>query len=203
MINSSQVNHQSLVKAKAVFENGYNNAVVSFAQFVQTKTYYNNFHTGLHVLEGNDILGMDPIEKGNSALLITTEVFGEVFGKSYLLLNADEFGWVAGAVPDHPGSDIDLREEFLKELDNIISASVVTKLSNEFNLKIYGDIPILIRPFGGDLRNVIYDDFHTTSDCVYVNCMHFSLDKYPGAKPFFIWVMDKKMFNTMQLNMVL
>jgi hypothetical protein len=202
MIKSNQVNHHLLVRAKTVFENGYSNAAMSFAQFVQTKAYYNNYHTGLHVLEGNDVLGMDPIEKGNSALLITTEVFGEVFGKSYLLLNAEEFGWVASAVPLRSGSEIDLKEEFLKELDNIISASVVTKLSNEFNLKIYGDIPILIRPFGGDLRNVIYNDFHSTSDCVYVNCMHFSLDKYPEAKPLFIWVMDKKMFSTVPVKVL-
>lgn len=202
MIRGNQVDHQALARAKAVFENGYSNAVISFAQFVQTKTYYNNFHSGFHVIEGNDVQGMDPIEKGNSALLITTEVFGEVFGKSYLLLDADEFKSVASAVPEQPHSDIDLKEEFLKELDNIISASVVTKLSNEFNLKIYGDIPILIRPFGGDLRNVIYDDFHSTSDYVYISCMHFSLDKYPGAKPLFIWVMDKKMF-TAQVKVVL
>ncbi|SKC54327.1 hypothetical protein [Ohtaekwangia koreensis] len=198
MTISDHVKKKTSGSAKIAFENGFENAAASFSKFISTETSYTMLHQGLHAVEDDSIHGLNINGKSGTNFLLTTDIVGDVYGKSYLLLDASEFDALSSGVYAKEETMMDIKEEFIKELDNILSASVITKLSNELNLNIYGNIPILVKPQSCCLMNIIYDDFSEDSEGIYVNAIHFSFEKYPMLTPYFVWVMDLNVFDTIE-----
>ncbi len=190
---------ESGVRVLEAFESGYINAAHSFSKFVGTDISYVKAHHGLHAVDGDDeTVDLKEIEGYDADLLVATDVIGEVCAKSYLLLNSREFDQLSQRVYGTEEALMDFKEEFIKELDNILSASVITKLSNALRLNMYGNIPILVKPFSCNLRNMIYDDFAEEAESVYVNAIHFTIEKYPELKPCFVWVVDQGIFDRIE-----
>ena len=183
---------------KNAFESGHTNATLSLSKMTRTEIYYTNFRMGFHTLDP-DYLGKDgTFNREGASLLFTTEVFGDVTGKSYLLISDEEFALLTHGIPDSKDPGINLKEEFAKELDNILSASVITRLSNELKRKMYGDIPILVGKVHGRIEDIIYDDFSEQAKDVYINSGHFSFSERPTLRPLFIWVVDRNSLNCLQ-----
>lgn len=119
--------------------------------------------------------------------IITTEVFGDITGKSYLLLSAREMDFITAGI-----SLAGMKEAYIKELDNILSASVITQLSNHFQLRLYGDIPTIVEQKPAMLEDLIRADFHNKSEEAYLASAAFKFDGQPEITPFFVWVMDSR-----------
>jgi chemotaxis protein CheY-P-specific phosphatase CheC len=175
---------------KGAFESGYSNAAKSLSQLTRVKINFNNFHFGFHRLESENLNENPLFSRVGANVLITTEIFGDLTGKSYLLLSDKEFEILTGGIPDSKDPKVNLKEEFIKEMDNILSASVITKLSNELKRKMYGDVPTLVGRVSGKIVDIIYDDFSEQTEEVYINSISFSFDGHPVFSPFFIWVID-------------
>jgi chemotaxis protein CheY-P-specific phosphatase CheC len=80
--------------------------------------------------------------------VLTTDVIGKLTGKSYLLLNQNDAQkifriFTPSQAETQSGDLTELQEAVLLELDNIITAAMVTQLSNFLSLATYGDIPNL------------------------------------------------------------
>ncbi|WP_333818757.1 hypothetical protein [Ohtaekwangia sp.] len=187
---------ESESRAKSAFEKGFVHAVSSFTQFANIPVDYKIVHEGVHTVEDDDVKGLCNLKADKSNLLVTTEIIGNVFGKSYLLMTNQEFEILSGGIYGKDASVLTIREEFIKELDNILSASVITKLANELGLKIYGNVPVMVRPFASELASVIFDDFAEDVSGVYVIAIHFKILSYPELKPCFVWVVDQDIFTT-------
>lgn len=175
---------------KSAFDLGYANASSSLRTLKKDKVSYNNFHQGFYKLDAGYRFDQDLFSRKESAILITTEIFGDLSGKSYLLISDKEFDSLTHQIQESTNPGINLKEEFVKELDNILSASVITELSNELNLKAYGDVPILIGKMGGPIEDIIYDDFGQTGEELYVTSIYFSFEREPSINPRFIWVLN-------------
>lgn len=78
--------------------------------------------------------------------VLITPLLGELPGRSYLILDTAEVEVLLQNSPFKPSSGFDsaLREALLKEIDNIVSASVITELANKFHVDVYGDVPELV-----------------------------------------------------------
>ncbi|NER85314.1 MAG: hypothetical protein F6K42_38630, partial [Leptolyngbya sp. SIO1D8] len=79
----------------------------------------------------------------------------------------------------------------LKEIDNIISATVITQLSNALEASIYGDVPKLF-----ELNNMaeFHDIMNESSEGYYLLVTtNFIFDGYGTISPIFIWKIDKKL----------
>lgn len=203
MIIPDRLKTESGVRVLEAFESGYINAAHSFSKFVGADISYIKTHQGLHIVDVEDeTIDLKEIEGFNANLLVATDVIGEVYGKSYLLLNTHEFDQLSQRVYGTDEALLDFKEEFIKELDNVLSASVITKLSNALNLNMYGNIPVLVNPFCCNLRNMIYDDFAEETESIYVNAIHFTFDKYPELKPCFIWVVGQDIFERIESGSV-
>jgi chemotaxis protein CheY-P-specific phosphatase CheC len=199
MIIPDRLKTESGIRVLEAFESGYINAARSFSKFVGVDIGYVRAHHGLHIVDGEyETMDLKEIERYNADLLVATDVIGEVSGKSYLLLNTREFDQLSARVYGTEEALLDFKEEFIKELDNILSASVITKLSNALDLNMYGNIPILVNPFSCSLKNMIYDDFAEEAESVYINVIHFTFDKYPELKPCFIWVVNQDIFDRIE-----
>jgi chemotaxis protein CheY-P-specific phosphatase CheC len=182
---------------KSAFESGYSNAARSFSQMMKDKIYFNNFHISSYKLDAIDLQDQVYIKRQNEPkILLTTEIFGEITGRSYFLLTEREFDLLTSNIPQSMDPTLNFKQEFIKEVDNILTASVITELANELNQKMYGDVPVLIERANGRIEDIIFDDFSEQDDEIYINSSFFSSSNCPSISPLFIWAMNS---NTLQI----
>ncbi|HTJ50767.1 MAG TPA: hypothetical protein VL443_15000 [Cyclobacteriaceae bacterium] len=182
---------------KSAFESGYSNAARSFSQMMKDKIYFNNFHISSYKLDAIDLRDQIYIKRHNEPkILLTTEIFGDITGRSYFLLTEREFDLLTSNIPQSMDPTLNFKQEFIKEVDNILTASVITELANELNLKMYGDVPVLIERASGKIEDIIFDDFSEQDDEIYINSSFFSSSNCPDISPLFIWAMNS---NTLQI----
>ena len=184
------------------FEAGFSNAARALSQIIQENVYCNSFHHARNSSETDRLIDTAFIKPGNSQVLVTTEVFGEVSGKSYLLLDEQEFEILTNGITSGNSSHTEIKIEFIKELDNILSAAVITKLSNHLGLKMYGNIPRWVGRLESGIVDLIRNDFNEENARAYISSAYFSLDAYPHVRPLFIWVMNGKILQTEQIQLV-
>jgi len=181
------------------FESGFLNASHAFSQMANSKVLHNNFHYGLHDLNSSALNEDYQLYNKTPRYLITTEIVGDITGKSYLYLSQADFDHLTQSIPDINQGTANLRDEFAKELDNILSAAVITKLSNELKYKMFGNVPVLVGKVTSRLEDVIYDDFSEQTEEVYINSIYFSLENQSTVNPLFVWVFDKCVINQKEL----
>jgi chemotaxis protein CheY-P-specific phosphatase CheC len=187
MCNTTPNNIELLLKTS--FESGYMNASSSLSQMIRRKGAVINFDMGSVKLGANFLEAEEYKNFSGSYLLLTTEIFGEVVGKNYLFLSKKDVEIFTSAMPST--NDTELREEFIKELDNILSAAVITKLSNALNKRMYGNVPQLIGTVNCHIDDLINDDFSDEMEEAYINSIYFTFEDGTDARPLFVWVLDK------------
>jgi chemotaxis protein CheY-P-specific phosphatase CheC len=177
-------------KLTAAFEAGFNNAAQALSQMTSGHATFSSFHSGSCRLNDHYLLH-DAYKRYNAGArtLLTTDVFGDLTGKSYLFLSARDYEVITRSIPSTKSS-INLKEEFLKELDNILSAAVITKLSNDLNKKMFGDIPVMAGETSSQLEDIINDDFMEQVEELYVSSVSFSIGNDVSVQPLFLWVID-------------
>ena len=178
---------------RVAFESGYSNAATSLSKLTKDKIQFNNFHYNFHRLDSDFFNKQVSFSRNGGSHLITTEIFGDITGKSYLFLSDKEFEILTSGVVNS-----DLKEEFIKEMDNVLSASVITHLSNNLNLKMYGDIPLFVGKVMGKVEDIIFDDFNEQAEEVYINSIFFSFEAQPLVTPFFVWVVDSQVQHVLE-----
>lgn len=129
--------------------------------------------------------------------LLATEIKGELTGKAYLLFDELEAEKIVSAnLPDSIKNDPIARESmteaFLLEIDNIITASVITQFSNIFQKKIYGDVPSLKILPGNEINQFLSENHTKNLNVIYFNS-RFITEKIE-INPEFIWLMDDMFF---------
>jgi chemotaxis protein CheY-P-specific phosphatase CheC len=193
MANSTNVTASNTLEK--AFESGFSNASQSFSLLTKTKVVYTTIHQGF--LDFNNPLLSENYQRFNNTpgILLTTEVFGDVTGKSYLFLSEKDYELLTKTIPE---SALNLKDEFAKEVDNILSAAVITKLSNSLNKKMFGDVPVLVGKVNSRLEDTIYDDFGEQVDGVYINSIFFSFENHSDITPFFVWVFEKSLIEAPQ-----
>jgi len=79
-------------------------------------------------------------------------------------------------------------EPILMEIDNILTASVVTQFSNFMNIKCYGDVPQLRKLNKNEIENLIRMKMHDLDVRVSFKTS-FVADQH-NVHPEFIWLFD-------------
>jgi chemotaxis protein CheY-P-specific phosphatase CheC len=189
MVNSG-INESDML-LKAAFQEGFLNASQSLGLMTGEKIAHNNLRHALCQLEEPYVVNEALEDQHQSHLLLTTDLFGDIAGKSYLFLSEQEFQSVTQRIPGSGNAEASLKEEFIKELDNILSAAVITKLSGRFHRKMYGDVPVLVGKVNSRVEDIIYDDFIEQTSEVYIHAAVFSFETNPLLNPLFVWVFDK------------
>lgn len=179
--------------AQDIFLKGYQNASRSFSNLSGDNVSVKNFE--LHFGEAPDLL-YKIIKTRNPSVLIT-DIIGEAKGKSYLVFNETD----AKAVPEMLLSKMksletnpDFNEIILKEVDNMVSASVITELSNQLDLKIYGDVPKYLSPEIVDKQWLTEEMENNYDMFAILSSANFSFDGNYKINPYFIWILDKEFY---------
>lgn len=185
---SNEKKHMLMSQLKEAFVSGYSNAATSFSTMTKDKILFHNFHHNFHRLDSDFFQNQMSFSRNGGNYLITTDIFGDINGKSYLFLSDIEFEILTASIGIST-----MKEELVKEMDNILSASVITHLSNQLKLKMYGDVPMMIGKVKGKIEDFILDDFTELSEEVYINSIYFTFENQPKVTPFFIWVIDNRL----------
>lgn len=121
------------------------NAADSFSKMANEKVLIREYN--LSVLKKEEVGKAFINEHDPHWYVLTTDIVGKLEGKSYLLFNQQDaekvFDMFTPGQVSTNGRLSELQEAILLELDNIITASMVTQLSNFLNIATYGDVPNL------------------------------------------------------------
>jgi chemotaxis protein CheY-P-specific phosphatase CheC len=183
----------TLTDLEEAFIQGYVNASSSLEALRNAKVQYRQFHSGSYRLNQVQEFDHDLLSSGRD-MVVTTEIFGDLVGKSYLLISTSEFESLTRDIPDSEMPGINMKVEFVKELDNILSASVITELSNRLRIRAFGDVPIVASESSASIGEVIFDDFRSQTDAVYVTAIYFSFENETSIMPRFVWVVNRNDF---------
>lgn len=180
----------------SVLEKGYENATQALSKILNDEVSHKEVFAGLHAMTTAALASFDPFKKDHFHFVVTTELFGDLRGKSYLMLSHDDLE----VLSRHLGlKNPTLKTEFLKELDNILSAAVITKLSNELMAKVYGDIPILLKDVT-NLTEMIISDFSSHSSQSFLSAVYLEIKQQPAVNPLFLWVIDQTPLTKLMAN---
>jgi chemotaxis protein CheY-P-specific phosphatase CheC len=132
-------------------------------------------------------------ERGDLTIL-TTQIIGDISGKSFLILNHEETAEIFKVIHSSMNKQ-ELKDGFLLEIDNIISASVISELSNALGVEIYGDVPLLEKVHAENLHefmsaDLVKDNFSS----VILSNTTFNFDSSDKIHPQFIWKINSKIF---------
>jgi chemotaxis protein CheY-P-specific phosphatase CheC len=131
------------------------NAADAFSKMAGEKVLVHQFDLTIGAPDAKAVL---PEGFEASLHVLTTEVKGNLEGKSYLVFNQSDTKRIckvfAPGQPVYAGEGLgELEEALLLELDNILSAAVITQLSNFLDTFIYGGVPGLRTLTPGEALN--------------------------------------------------
>lgn len=187
------------VVARQIIAKGLEKAAESLTFFMNEPITLKDF--------GNDeLLENPPVELNNKSedkniLLLTTKVIGELKGVCCLVFSEEEADHLRKAAlpPDilnSPEMMAEMSDGIMLEVDNIISASVITQFSNMLKVKIYGGVPDLKRVNYPEMENIIQEDINNE---LYLISFKTSFESAKVAfNPEFLWLFDQTFIDSIK-----
>ena len=121
------------------------NAADAFSKMANERVLFNGYDLAL--LQKNDLEELLTDVDNENLYVLTTEVKGKLQGICYLVFDKKDaegifpiFAPNASTISDD-GLLSEFQQAILMEIDNILSAAMVTQLSNFLDLFVYGDVP--------------------------------------------------------------
>lgn len=133
------------------------------------------------------------LESHEQLYVLSTEMKGELKGMCYLVFNKEEKDEICKVAlpPDifnNPDKLKNMQEPLLLEIDNIISASVITQISNHLNKKVYGDVPSLALMNANELKNIITKQMQP--DKLIIGFQTEFISSKSHFNPEFFWILE-------------
>ena len=127
--------------------------------------------------------------------LLTTEVIGELKGKSFLCFTQQEVDTLSSvAFPNKAIGEItpSMVSALLLELDNMLSARVITQIANILDIKIFGDVPELYNVEPQEVKPMISEALSSyvaaeQSEWVLMAHVKFLSEGDKSISPCFFW----------------
>lgn len=169
---------------------GFDKAALSFSQLIKRPVKIVHSQSIL-IHHKNDFSYV--AEEQGELYVLTTHIIGSISGKSFLILSKEECEEIFSALGTSVKNDV-LREAFLLEIDNIISASVISELANSLSLEIYGDVPKLYKVDARQIQDFLFHEIkgENSASVIFSNTT-FQFDK-DKVHPQFIWSLSNKIF---------
>lgn len=173
---------------------GFSKAVDSFSRMVGKKVTL--AHNNVTLVKSQSEY-LNTYNKSANLLVLTTQMIGELTGKSYFILSDVETVEIAKSVYKISGDKLtaEVCQAILLEIDNIISASVIGQMSSSINKEVYGDVPSLQQVRGDAIQTFIKNDFSILKpENFVVITVTFNIEGSVKIHPQFIWKLSSKIF---------
>jgi chemotaxis protein CheY-P-specific phosphatase CheC len=184
--------------ARELFSIGVASAAKSLAFFTQETMYIKHFD--LTTVSGPNVLNFFNQATLDKNHILITELIGDFTGHSFLLLNQEEVDFMCHkmlpqSIRDKPEQVAMMTDNLLLELDNIVSAAVVTQFANLLSCKLHGGVPELVKaPFKDYLENQFNIEYNLYALLFNVRFTTGDLE----LEPSFVWFVDKEFFKHLE-----
>ncbi len=180
-----------------VMNNGFSRAATSFAKVIQRSVTMVNSQPVL--IQQDSDFSFFSEEQGDLYVLVT-QIIGDISGKSFLIFSREESWEIFQSLKLSISNDA-LKEAFLLEIDNIISASVIAELSNSLHLEIYGDVPRLAKIHSKELKTFLSREMSSDDPSRMIFCnTTFQFENSKSLHPQFIWKLSCKVFEMIPIE---
>ncbi|WPP53117.1 chemotaxis protein CheC [Catalinimonas niigatensis] len=176
--------------ARQIIDAGYQNAAKSFSLVLRQKIEI--AISEIEVTKAEPSYGR-VLKAGQNITMLTTKIIGEVGGKSFLLLNEQERAAIYSAcLSSQKDEEVrkTMQEAILKEIDNIVSATVITEFSNALGFSIYGDVPQLMTVPSQEIASAIARDLEKEPDYFLTVNTRFFFENDTALQPCFFWILS-------------
>ena len=171
----------------------------------ESLTFFMNETITLKDFEEDKLIEQPPLELGKkeeaSILLLTTKVIGDIKGVCCLIFSEEEADHLRQAalpaeILESPEMMAEMSDGIMLEVDNIISASVITQFSNLLKVKIHGGVPDLKRVNYQEMESIIQDDINNE---LYLISFKTSFESAKVAfNPEFVWLFDNAFIDSIK-----
>jgi chemotaxis protein CheY-P-specific phosphatase CheC len=184
------INPNELNLAKEIVNVGLLKAAESLSFFMKEKITLND-------MDVNFKKSSNPADftskRGENIHLLLTDIIGELKGVCCLIFSEEEADKLRQtALPPEITSNPEIMSEMsdgiLLEVDNIISASVITQFSNILKHKIYGSVPIIKKLNNEQLNQYIKGKLE--EDMFIINFNTHFVSSHLNFSPQFLWLFD-------------
>ena len=177
-----------------VMNEGFNRASKALAKF--TKQSIPVSYKPSTVTKSYKDLSLAAEDRGNLYVL-TTQIIGELSGKSYLVFSDSECDQIMKLSNVTMFSNHEeMKNGMLLEIDNILSASVVSEISDALNVEIYGDVPqIKVLSSAGFKDFILQEINQDEASSLVLSHTVFSFEKHETIRPQFIWKLNAKVLD--------
>ncbi len=175
-----------------LMKNGFERAADSFSRMINNKVIGSNSKT--KVISNKKDEDHLPKESGE-VYVLTTSMIGQLSGKSYLILNLEECHEIYRSIFQNKKLDEAMLEAILLELDNIVSAAVISELVDVLQMEVFGDVPALKKIDAAKLKDYLATDYRKDEPTsMIVSTTTFVIGDRNKINPQFIWKLSPKIF---------
>jgi chemotaxis protein CheY-P-specific phosphatase CheC len=183
-----------LSTSKEIINIGLAKAADSLSFFMHEKILIRSIDFKIVQLKDNQYLND---EDNRKYFVLTTDVIGELKGICYLVFSEEEANRIYKmSLPESIlNSEEGMKEmgpAILLEIDNIVSAAVITQFSNLLNFKIYGGVPRLEEKTMQAFKSEIISQ--TNAEDYMINFRAEFIASGENFNPQFIWLLNQKFF---------
>ncbi|MGZ3862949.1 MAG: hypothetical protein ACXVPN_11100 [Bacteroidia bacterium] len=185
-----EINQAELNTAKEIISAGLSRAAESLSFFMKEKISLDEMDYSFNMDSGSS----NYISKtGNNIHLLITEVIGELKGICCLIFSEAEAERLRQtALPpeiiNNPSIMQEMSDGILLEVDNIISASVITQFSNILKHKIHGGVPAIKKLSAAEVNEFIESKLQKDMFVISFNTNFVS--SHIDFSPQFLWLFD-------------
>lgn len=185
--------HQNI---SLLLNKGFEKAAQSFSKLVNRPFTFS--HSSINLVRYDQKFSGVSSEAGDLTVL-TTNMIGELSGKSFLILSELERTEIYRSVSPIKEMDGKLQEAILLEIDNIVSASVIAQLADDLRIEVYGDVPHLQYVRSENMQEFLSSSISPEGSSDVLLCSTtFLLDNHSHIHPQFIWKFSEKVFQMIQ-----
>ena len=189
---------QEISTAKEIIAQGLNKAAQSLSFFMKETITLKESDFSISNEENISIKNNIAAE---DLFVLTTELKGELKGICFLVFNTEEKDEICKvALPpeifNNPDKLKNMQEPLLLEVDNIISASVITQLANQLKQKIYGDVPRLSMLNPSKLKEMIVQ--HMKPNKLIIGFQTEFISNKSHFHPEFFWILEPEFIDSVR-----
>jgi chemotaxis protein CheY-P-specific phosphatase CheC len=192
------LNNTELYAAKSIINQGLSKAAQSLSFFMKEEIRFKELSFSINKIKKE----IDFTSKfGENIHLLITNVIGELKGVCCLIFSEEEADKLRHtALPkeiiENPVLMAEMSDAIMLEVDNIISASVITQFSNLLNHKIYGGVPELKKLSFQQLSEYVSSNF--MQELYIINFKTQFTSSELNFNPEFVWLFDNTFLNSIK-----
>lgn len=177
-----------------LIQKGYTRAAASFSSMIGQSVTIDSQNINL---DENPEGILEAFNHRTNDILVRTMIIGDLKGESYLLLTQNEVDVISDLSRAAFGGASMGSDVIINELDNILSAAVITELSNSLRLKIFGDVPEL---FNLDNESQLSEilDVKDDKNCYLMTNATFMFEHQNSVSPIFLWRFENKIISMLE-----